>query len=117
MMSKKSIKNFENDRSFQTIKQLAKSINDLAGQAVAEYSQDVDAIIVSQSRDRNRIEHALDGMLDFCFDNNMLKMYKRLCRYYYEIDPAETAEYVYAYRNMWDQPQGQKAPKRRKNNG
>ena len=33
----------------------------------------------------------------------MLKHYKRLCRYYYEIDQYSAIEYVYAYRDMWDQ--------------
>jgi hypothetical protein len=29
-------------------------------------------------------------------------LYKKLCRYYYNIDPQATVEYVNAYRDMWD---------------
>ena len=90
------------NRSFQGIKQLAKSINELAVQAVAEYSMEVDAISSSRCRDKNRIEHVLDGMLDFCFDKNMLKLYKKFCRYYYGINPTAAVEYIYAYRDMWE---------------
>jgi len=42
-------------------------------------------------------------MLDFCFDDAMLCLYKDLCRYYFKIDPVATASYIYAYREMWDE--------------
>jgi len=29
--------------------------------------------------------------------------YKKLCRYYFEIDPRATTSYLYAYRDMWDE--------------
>lgn len=29
-------------------------------------------------------------------------MYKKLCRHYWDIDPAATADYVNAYREYWD---------------
>jgi hypothetical protein len=41
-------------------------------------------------------------MLDFCFDDEMLVLYKNLCRYYFNIDPAATASYVHFYREMWE---------------
>ena len=95
------VKNIKNDKSFQKIKQLAKSLNEFAVQAVTEYSPEVDTIIASRCRDKQRIEHTLDGMLDFCFDKNMLQLYRKFCRYYYGINPSEAVEYVNAYRNMW----------------
>ncbi len=42
-------------------------------------------------------------MLDFCFDDEIPALYKRLCRHYFEIDPEATAFYVNAYREMWDE--------------
>jgi hypothetical protein len=30
-------------------------------------------------------------MFDFCFDDEVLVLYKRLCRYYVDIDPEATA--------------------------
>ena len=32
----------------------------------------------------------------------MVDLFKRLCRYYYTLDPAATADYVHSYRGMWD---------------
>lgn len=68
-----------------------------------QYSTEVDAILKTQCRDSRRIEHCLDGMLDFCFDDGMLALYKKLCRYYFDIDPEATVFYANAYREMWDQ--------------
>jgi hypothetical protein len=86
----------------QEIIQLVKSLQTVAPKAVIEYKQEMDEIIDSGCRDKRRIERALDGMLGSCFDDNMLVLYKKLCRYYYFIDRNATVEYVYAYRDMWD---------------
>ena len=75
----------------------------LARQAEQQYSFEVDSILRDQCRDSRHIERTLDGMLNFCFDDGMLSLYKKLCRYYFKIDPEATASYVYAYREMWDE--------------
>ncbi|MDO9516560.1 MAG: hypothetical protein Q7J10_00775 [Methanosarcinaceae archaeon] len=91
----------------QTIGKLAVAQQQIAHQAEQQYSSEVEAIIQEKDRDPQRIEHLLDGMLDFCFDDEMLHLYKKLCRYYYKIDPVATASYVYAYREMWDEEEDQ----------
>ena len=91
------------DDLVKSIGDLIKTRNQLARQAEQQYTFDVEAILKAQSRDPQRIEHLLDGMLDFCFDSAMLSLYKKLCRYYFKIDPEATASYVYAYRDMWDE--------------
>jgi hypothetical protein len=87
----------------QTIGKLAVAQRQLARQAEQQYSFDVDAILRDKCRDSQHIEFLLDRMLDFCFDDEMLSLYKKLCRYYFKIDPIATASYVYAYREMWDE--------------
>jgi hypothetical protein len=37
-----------------------------------------------------------------------LSLYKKLCRYYFKINPEVTASYVYAYRDMWDEGEADK---------
>ena len=39
---------------------------------------------------------------DLCGDEHVLRMYKNLCRHYWDIDPAATADYINAYRKYWD---------------
>jgi hypothetical protein len=85
------------------------NLDQLAGQMVALFRQavplanaEVDAIIQSGEQSTQRIEHQLDDMLSLCCDPDMLLTFKRLCRYYYGLDPVATAGYAQAYREMWD---------------
>jgi hypothetical protein len=84
------------------VNQIAGQLESLSRQAVQEYTPIVGSIIQTRNRDIRHIERTLDGLLSFCAFDPALKLYKRLCRYYYGIDPVATAEYVYAYRDMWD---------------
>jgi len=95
------------------IGQIVKKLKGIGKQAVAVYGQEINQILDSRCQVKNRIEHSLDGMLDFCFDEDMLVLYKKLCRYYYGIDQSAATSYVYAYRDMWDL-NGSKNKKRNK---
>jgi hypothetical protein len=86
----------------KSIGELAKARNQIARRAEQQYTFEVESLLKDQSRDPQRIEHLLDGLLDFCFHSAILNLYKKLCRYYFKIDPEATASYVYAYRDMWD---------------
>ena len=70
--------------------------------AAHQYQPVVDALLRSGSRDVQQLEHTLDGLLDFCGHAPVLALYRRLCRHYWDIDPAATADYVKAYREQWD---------------
>ena len=86
----------------EQIKDLIVGQQKLARQALPEYSVLVEKIIVSKTTDQNRIEHTLDGILDFCFDADMLLLFKKLCRYYFTINTQTTSFYINTYREMWD---------------
>jgi hypothetical protein len=92
------------------IGELAKVTQELARDAARQYSAEVEFILKAQICDSGRIERCLDGMLDFCFDEEVLALYKRLCRYYFAIDPEATAFYVNAYREMWDEQESNEGP-------
>ena len=74
------------DDLVKCIGELAGDAQQIARRAAQQYSAEVEAIQEVQSRDPHRIERCLDGMLDFCFDSEMLALYKKLCRYYFDID-------------------------------
>jgi hypothetical protein len=78
------------------------SMKQIAEEAVKIYAPQVEAIIKTQSTDNQRIEKLLDGMLDFCFADKMLWHFKKLCRYYYTINPQATAEYILTYKDLWE---------------
>src|SRR5438477_4021495 len=90
------------DPFFETIAELASSINELGQQAAREYEPIVHAIVHSRCTDARHIERTLDALLDFCGNSDVLLLYRKLCRHYYALDPAAAAFYVHAYREMWD---------------
>ncbi len=91
------------DDLVQSIGEIARGSQRLARQAEKQYAPEVEDILRTRCHDPQRIEHLLDGMLDFGFDAAMVGLYKNLCRYYFDIDPKATVSYVYAYRDMWDE--------------
>jgi hypothetical protein len=86
------------------IGELARERQELARMAVSHYAMEVETILKAQSRGSLRIERCLDGMLDLCFHDEVLALYKKLCRYYFDIDHEAAAFYVNAYREMWEEP-------------
>nr|QNO44788.1 hypothetical protein PKEDLMNC_00004 [Methanosarcinales archaeon ANME-2c ERB4] len=59
----------------QVIGELVVARQQLARQAEQQYSFEVDSILRDQCREPRRTECLLDGMLDFCFDDEMLRLY------------------------------------------
>ncbi len=86
----------------EKIRPLIEYNRQLVREAEKLYTLEVAGIIKDQECAPKRIEHCLDGFLGFCFDDNMLLLFKKLCRHYYTIDPVATSEYVYIYKDMWD---------------
>jgi hypothetical protein len=69
---------------------------------VAQFTPIVETILRTRCRDVRHIEHTLDYLLDFACHPAGLLLYRRLCRHYWDIDPAATAAYIQSYREMWD---------------
>lgn len=82
---------------------MAIRLQQLARQQVAVYRPMVEEIILNKITDDNTIQRTLDKMLDFAFEEKMLLLYKKLCRYYWDINPQATANYINYYREMWDE--------------
>ena len=88
------------------IKELVNSIGALQHEAIKQtllvWKPKAERIISSNSLDINEIEHTLDNLCSAAFDDNVLIVFKKLCRYYYDIDPQATFEHIQIYREMWD---------------
>jgi len=84
------------------VDQIVARIDRLLSEAHTVYAEEVDSLIREKWRDPERIEHLLDGLLDFCFDPEMVDLYKTVCRYYFDIDPKATVDYITSYRELWD---------------
>lgn len=92
----------DNTSHLQHLKGLVVSIHELNVSAEHEYTPIVEEILRSHNRDIKQIENTLDGLFDFCGYEPGLLLFKRLCRYYYDIDPAATVNYIHHYRDYWD---------------
>ena len=89
----------------ESIRGLASSLHAINQKAVREYTPVVEAILRSPIPDTRHIECTLDGLLDFCGYEPALRLYKKLCRYYFHINPTATVEYIETYRELWDSDQ------------
>ena len=81
---------------------LAERLRGIQELGITQYTPIVEAILRTRSRDVAHIEHTLDHLLDFACHPAGLLLFRRLCRHYWDIDPAATAVYVNIYRKMWD---------------
>ena len=88
------------------IKELGNAIVTLQREAVKQtllyWKPEAEKIINTKSKDINNIEHTLDALCEAAFDDEVLIVFKKLCRYYYDIDPQATAQQIQFYREMWD---------------
>lgn len=87
----------------EEIKAMIENRQRLALLAREQYSPLVESILTTGNKDVNHICYTLDGILDFCFDEQMLQLYRRLCRYLMGIDQQAAVDYVNDYREMWDE--------------
>ena len=85
-----------------SIKIIAEQIAALNEQAYFIYAPLVDNLINSKTKNQKKIEHLLEGLLDFCGNEKILLLYRRLCKYYFKINPQATVDYVNIYREIWD---------------
>ncbi|MBV1881265.1 MAG: hypothetical protein KUG82_06505 [Pseudomonadales bacterium] len=95
------IKNMEDDL-FESIKPLAEQIQQIATESTNLLTPEVEKLITVGSTDPREIERLLDLLLDVAFMPEGLVQFKKLCRYYWELNPVGTGEYIYACRDMWD---------------
>jgi len=88
------------------IEELGNTIVTLQREAVKQtllyWKPEAEKIISTKSKDINAIEHTLDALCETAFDDEVLIVFKKLCRYYYDIDPQATAQQIQFYREMWD---------------
>lgn len=90
------------DKLMNKLRSLIDSRADLAKDAYRLYKPKVENLIASKTKNKNEIERLLDGLLDFCFDDGVLTLYRRVCKYYFTISPENTVSYIEYYKEMYD---------------
>ena len=85
------------------IMRMAEQIKALSNVAVLQYTNIVNDILDGNTTDVQEIAYIMDGMLDFCQFNEMLLLFKRLCRGLYLKHPELVQDNILYYRKMWDE--------------
>ncbi len=85
----------------ENIKPLVEQIALIHHQACYEYKPQVEHLINTNVKDDSIIQRLLDYLLDHACNDEVLILYKKLCRYYFDINPRATVNYVNYYREMW----------------
>ena len=100
----------------QELYDMCKNIIDLNKQRYVIIKDEIEDIIRHNISDNTKIERKLDEMLDillFYETNNSLLTFRKLCKYYFDINPQATVDYINYYREQKD-PEGVKFANRKK---
>ena len=95
---------------------ICKNIIDLNKQRYVIIKDEIEDIIRNNISDNMKIERKLDEMLDillFYETNESLLTFRKLCKYYFYINPQATVDYINYYREQND-PEGVKFGNRKK---
>ena len=93
----------KNARKFlDDLKPFVEQIALIHHKAYYEYKPRVENLIISKETDDNTIQLLLDYLLDHACNDEVLLLYKKLCSYYWDINPRATADYINYYKEMWD---------------
>ena len=83
------------------IMELAKAISELHRRAVVAYTPLVNDIC-SREATNDEVDHLLTWMFDFVVDEQMLQLFKQVCRKYIYKYPETIAFYILEYRKEFD---------------
>lgn len=84
------------------IKALADSVNALNAQASAIYKSEVEEICSGKSVCKNELESLLDGLVSTCISDEMIELFKRVCTKFYYQYPELIMDYVYLYKELYE---------------
>ena len=89
----------------QELYNMCKSIIDLNKQRYVIIKDEIEDIIKNNISDNTQIERKLDEMLDillFYETDDSLLTFRKLCKYYFNINPQTTVDYINYYKEQND---------------
>jgi hypothetical protein len=84
------------------IKEIANQIRILHGEAYREYLEPVEILCANPDASENEVGLMLDYLLEFCGNDKVLDLYKRVCRAFYTKYPECIARYIMWYREEYE---------------
>lgn len=96
-------KEVDDIKCFHEIKVLAEKLTSLYRQAFLIYEPIVDDICSERKVESKELENVLDGLVSMCASNEMLSLFKRVCRKFYNQYPDMITDYVLFYKEMYEE--------------
>jgi hypothetical protein len=92
----------QNEEDFKNgFLEMAKALSELQDRAVEAYQPLVDDICNRKAKE-DEVEHLLTWMFDFVENEQMLLLFKKVCRAYFYTYPETVAFYILEYRKRYD---------------
>lgn len=89
----------------QELHDMCKTIIDLNKQKYVIVKSEIEKIIRDNVKDERHIQRKLDEMIDillFYENDDSLLLFRKLCKYYFSINPIVTTQYINYYREQND---------------
>ncbi len=87
-------------------KEIGAALQSAAQTGFSFYRPIANQILSDRISSPREIEYILDHMLDYCYDVEMLLMYKQICRYLIHKHPDLAYNAVMNYKDVWDDNRG-----------
>lgn len=82
--------------------ELFRTVAKLQEQKYRLAENEINFIIKNNIKDKNRIERAIDEILEFLENDEALLLFRRICSYYIKINPEATMSYINYYIEEYD---------------
>ena len=86
----------------KTIDFIVESIKSINKQAFFTYKPIVEEICSGRTVEVKELENVLDGLVSVCLSDEMLNLFKQVCRKFYYQYPEVITDYVMFYKEMYE---------------
>lgn len=87
----------------EKIDSIVESIKQVNKQLFLVYKPIVDEICSEKTVEEKELENVLDGLVSACISDEMLNLFKRVCRKFYDQYPEIITDYVMFYKEMYEE--------------
>ena len=87
--------------NLDNIKKLIDDTIEIQKKYLVFLDSEIDYIIDNKIIDDRKVEAILDDLLGLLQTDEVLYLYKKICKYYYFISPSLVTTYIYIYKDMY----------------
>lgn len=102
-MQRNTERDIDDTYGVSEIKSIAESIKNLYTQAFLIYKPIVNDICSKEMVESKELENVLDGLVSMCMSDEMLNLFKQVCRKFYSQYPEVITDYVMFYKEVYEE--------------